>query len=336
MTLHMQGKGMVGYYQTARSSWYAGGFENTKIWSGTEIDLQNEGVPIKEWSIRTNNESKVFPSDISENNNELLSLKSTIYQNDCLLNGQVVDYYSIFIADKPKVVTAILPKTTKIKDFLTGTVTNNTVSYNNYYLPVQTVSNVNNGYTVTTSTIDYIHNPTGTGSNYYIGRTTSKTNISQAYGDTKSDKEEYIYESNLLKNLKTWNRDNTGYLQETYNYDGFGNITQKIVSNSIDSQTQTIANVYDSKGRFVEKKTDNLGLETNIEYNDWGQIKKQTDPVGNTLINTYDGWGKLLTSKTNLGGTTTYQYERDNNSNIIITQNDPDGDVSKKFDNEVV
>jgi len=335
MTLHMQGKGMIGYYQTARSSWYADGLENTKIWSGTEIDLQNEGVPTKEWSIRTNDESKVFPADISENNNELLSSKSTIYQNHYLLNGQVVDYYSVSIADRPKVITAIFPKSTKIKDFLTGTVTNNTVSYNNYYLPVQTVSNVNNGYAVTTSTIDYIHNPTGTGSNYYIGRTTSKTNISQAYGDTKSDKEEYIYESNLLKSLKTWNRDNTGYLQETYNYDGFGNITQKVVSNSIDSQTQTIASVYDSKGRFVEKKTDNLGLETNIEYNDWGQIKKQTDPVGNTLVNTYDGWGKLLTSKTNLAGTTTYQYNRDDNANITITQYDPDGDVSKKFDNKL-
>lgn len=335
MTLHMQGKGMIGYYQTARSSWYADGLENTKIWSGTEIDLQNEGVPTKEWSIRTNDESKVFPTDISENNNELLSLKSTIYQNHYLLNGQIVDYYSVSMADRPKVITAIFPKSTKIKDFLTGTVTNNTVSYNNYYLPVQTVSNINNGYAVTTSTIDYIHNPTGTGSNYYIGRTTSKTNISQAYGDTKSDKEEYIYESNLLKTLKTWNRDNTGYLQQTYNYDGFGNITKKVVSNSIDSQTQTTASVYDSKGRFVEKKTDNLGLETNIEYNDWGQIKKQTDPVGNTLVNTYDGWGKLLTSKTNLAGTTTYQYNRDDNANITITQYDPDGDISKKFDNKL-
>ncbi|MGO4707573.1 RHS repeat-associated core domain-containing protein, partial [Chryseobacterium sp. 2TAF14] len=156
-----------------------------------------------------------------------------------------------------------------------------------------------------------------------------------AYGDTKFSKEEYTYENNQLKTLKTWNRDNSGYLQETYAYDGFGNLTQKTISNSIDSQTQTIKTNYDDKGRFVIKKTDNLGLETNITYNNWGQILTQTDPLGNALTNTYDNWGKLLKSKTNLGGTTTYQYERDNNSNIIVTQNDPDGDISKKYTNRL-
>ncbi|GAB0155165.1 hypothetical protein CHRYSEOSP005_04250 [Chryseobacterium sp. Alg-005] len=333
MTGHMQGKGMVGYYQTARSSWYADGFENTKIWSGVEIDPLNEGVPVKEWAIRTNDEAKIFPADISENNAQLLSFKSTTYQTDKLLNGQVVT--TINDADKPKVVTAIIPKSNLSKDFLTNTVTSGTITYGEYYLPSQSVSNVNNNYAVTTSTFDYIHNISGTGSDYYIGRPKSKTDVIQAYGDTKSAKQEYTYENNLLKTLKTWNRDNTGYLQETYTYDGFGNITQKIVSNSTDSQTQTETNQYEPKGRFVIKKTDNLGLETNIEYNDWGQIKKQIDPLGNTLVNTYDSWGKILTSKTNLEGTTTYQYERDNNSNIIVTQYNADGDVSKKFTNKL-
>jgi hypothetical protein len=65
---------VIGYRQTARSSWYADGFENTKIWSGVEIDPLNDGLPVKEWSIRTNNENQVFPADISENNTQLLSL----------------------------------------------------------------------------------------------------------------------------------------------------------------------------------------------------------------------------------------------------------------------
>ncbi len=53
------------------------------------------------------------------------------------------------------------------------------------------------------------------------------------------------------------------------------------------------------------------------------------------MENTYDGWGKLLTSKTNLGGKTTYAYAKDNNSNISITQYDPDGDISKKYTNKL-
>ncbi len=70
-----------------------------------------------------------------------------------------------------------------------------------------------------------------------------------------------------------------------------------------------------------------------ITYNNWGQVLTQTDPLGNIITNTYDGWGKILTSKTNLKGTTTYEYERDNNDNIIVTQNDPDGNISKKYTN---
>lgn len=328
---HNTGKGFIGYRQTARSSWYSDGFENTKIWSGTEIDPLNEGVPVKEWSIRTNDETKIFPTDISENNTQLLSFKSVTYKADKLLHNQVITTFTD--NEKPKIIKAVVPIATRIKDFLTGTIKETTITYGDYYLPVQSVSTINNGYGITTSAFEYIHNPSGAGSDYYIGRPKTKTDQISAYGDTKSAKEEYGYENNLLKTLKTWNRDNTGYLQETYAYDSFGNIIQKIVSNSVDSQTQTITSKYDPKGRFVIKKIDNLGLETNIEYNDWGQVKKQTDPLGNTLINTYDNWGKILTSKSNLEGTTTYQYEKDFQSNIIVTQNDPDGDVSKKFTN---
>ncbi|REC80580.1 type IV secretion protein Rhs [Chryseobacterium elymi] len=334
MTGHMHGKGMMGYHQSARSSWYADGFENIKIWSGAETDPLFDGIPVKEWSIKTNDESNIFPADISENNTQLLSFKSTVYQTDKLLNGQIVTGV-IADTDKPKVVTATVPTSTKTKDFLNGTLTNTSITYGDYYLPKQSVSNVNNGYAITTSNFEYIHNFSGIGPDYFVGRPQSKTDAVQAYGDTKLAKEEYVYENNLLKTLKTWSRDNTGYLQETYNYDGFGNITGKTVSNSVDSQTQTEASVYDPKGRFVEKKTDNLGLETNIEYNDWGQIKKQTDPLGNILTNTYDAWGKLLTSKTNLGGTTTYKYERDDNANITVIQYDPDGNISKKFTNRL-
>ncbi|PKF74808.1 FG-GAP-like repeat-containing protein, partial [Chryseobacterium sp. PMSZPI] len=256
LTAHLQGKGIIGYHQTARSSWYADGFENTKIWSGTEINSLNEGVPVKEWSIKTNDESKVFPTDLSESNTQLLGLKSVIYKTYQQVNGQEVSV--VAEVDKPKVVKAILPENTRAKDFLTGTITESTITYGNYYLPAQTISTINGGYSTTTSTFEYIHNPSGIGSNYYIGRPKSKVDVVQAYGDTKSAKEEYIYENNLLKTLKNWNRDNTGYLLETYNYDGFGNMTQKIVSNSLDSQTQTSGALYDPKGRFVVKKTDNL------------------------------------------------------------------------------
>lgn len=330
---HNTGKGFIGYRQTARSSWYTNGFENTKIWSGTEIDPLQEGLPIKEWSIRTNDESKIFPADISKNNTELLTFKSTIYRTDNLLNGQII-VGAIPTEDKPKVVTAIVPTNNYTKDFLTGVTNSTSTIYGDFYLPKQSTTTINDGYAITTSSFEYTHNLSGNGKDYFVGRPLSKTDIAKAYGDIKSSKKDYGYENNLLKTFKTWNRDNTGYILETYEYDGFGNLTKKTISNSIDSQTQTEINEYEPKGRFVTKKTDNLGLQTHIIYNDWGQITKETDPLENTLENEYDSWGKLMKSKSNLEGITTYQYEKDSLLNVKITQYDPDGNVSIKYTNK--
>ncbi|MBW7675116.1 RHS repeat-associated core domain-containing protein [Chryseobacterium chendengshani] len=331
MISHFTGKGIIGFRQSARSSWYATGHENTKIWSGIEIDVLNESLPIKEWSIRTTDENKIFPTDISEGNSELISFKSTSYQTSQLLNGQVIT--TVGNNDKPKIVTSIVPKISRSKNFLTNIITEENITYGEYYLPINSITNINSGYAINNTTFEYYNNISGIASDYYIGRPKTVATIMQAYGDSKSNKEEYIYENNFLKTLKTWNRDNTAYLLETYNYDDFGNITQKTNSNSIDSQIQTSKAEYDSKGRFIEKKTDNFGLVTNIVYNNWGQVLTQTDPINNVLTNTYDNWGKLLTSKSNLKGTTTYHYEKDSNLNTILTQYDPDGDISKKYTN---
>lgn len=332
-TGNLNGKGIIGFNQVARSSFYADGFENTKIWSGLEIDPQNEGVPVKEWSIRTNDENQVFPIDISENNTQLLSFKATIYQTDKLINGQIIT--NVADTDKPKVVIARVPKTIKEKDFLTGTNSVNEIIYGNYYLPSQNLININNGYSVTTTEFEYIHNSSAVGADYYIGRPTSKIEISKAYGDVKSVKEEYSYENNLLKTIKSWNRDSSGYTLETNNYDDFGNVIKKRISNSLDSQVQTASTEYDPTGIFVLKQLDDLNLVTSFSYNSFGQILTRTDPLNNTQTNTYDEWGKILKSKNNLTGTTTYQYNRDNNSNIVVTQYDSDGDISKSFTNKL-
>ncbi|UKB85668.1 type IV secretion protein Rhs [Chryseobacterium sp. MEBOG06] len=333
LTSNILGRGLTGFRKTARSSWYAEEFENTKIWSGVETDPLNDGIPVKEWSIRTNNEANIFPPDLSENNTQLLSLKSTTYQIDKILNGQVVA--SVSDADKAKVVTAILPKTSRVKDFLTGAVTENNITYGAYYLPVQSVSKVNTTLGITASGYEYEHNPSGSAAAYYIGRLKSKTETRQAYGDSQSGKEEYTYENNRVKTLKKWNRNNTGYIQESYSYDGFGNITGETLSNSIDSQVRMTGSQYDPTGRFIIKKTDHLGLETKFSYNSWGQLTGQTDPLGNTLTSTYDNWGKRLTSESSLQGTTSYTYERDHLDNVTVTRNEPDGNISKTFTNKL-
>ncbi|WP_326981703.1 RHS repeat-associated core domain-containing protein [Chryseobacterium sp. MYb264] len=332
LIINLHNKRMVGFQQQASSSWYfiAYGLPHIPVWSGIETDPLKEGVPVKEWSIRTKDKDKIFPTDISENNTQLLSFKATTYQIDKLLNGQVVT--TIPTTDKAKIVTAVLPKTNRGKDFLTGNIAEASTTYGEFYLPSQTVSRINNSYAVTTSNYLYSNNPSGTGTAYYIGRPISKTQTVQAYGDTQSAKEEYTYENNLLKTLKTWSRKNTDYLLETYHYDGFGNMRQKVLGNSIDSQVRTITSQYDSNGRFVIKQTDQLGLETVLGYNDWGQVIKKIDPLGNVLTNTYNGWGKLISSHHSLEGETSYTYTKDGD-NAVVTSTTPDGNISQVYTN---
>ncbi|ODS89086.1 MAG: hypothetical protein ABS44_05700 [Chryseobacterium sp. SCN 40-13] len=334
MTGHLRGKGMMGFHQTARSSWYSSGYENTKIWNGVEIDPQNDGLPIKEWSIRTTNDQQVFPADISQNNNQLLSFRSTQYKTETLLDGQVVTSYTN--AQKPKIVTAILPESSLTKDFLTNTITTGSITYGDYYLPLQSVQNINSGYGIKSTSFQYTHNPSGSGASYFIGRPVSKTDAVQAYGDTQSTKEEYTYDNHLLKTLKTWDKDQGAFLLETYSHDIFGNIIQKTISNSEDTQTQTAHTQYEPTGRFVIKTTDHLGLETTFTHNNKGQVLSQTDPFGNTVTNVYDHWGKLISSNHNLSGTTTYQYQKYNsynNTGIRVTENFPDGNTVVLFTN---
>ncbi|MCL1666561.1 hypothetical protein M2T82_00645 [Elizabethkingia ursingii] len=320
MVAHLQGKGMIGFRKSARSSWYVDGYENTKIWSGAEIDPLNEGIPVKDWTVRTvDDNALIFPDDLSVNNTQLLSVKSLEYQIDTPSVG----------------VKAIVPKKSISKDFLRNILEENNIVYNSYYLPKETTVKINNDFGIKSTVIEYSHNPDGLGRNYFIGRPESKTETVQSYGDTKSAKEEYTYENNLLKVLKTYNRDDSGWVQENYNYDSFGNSIEKITSNSLDTMTQTLKSEYDSKGRFVVKKIDNLGLETNILYDDSGQIIKQTDPLGNVLENKYDGWGKIEILKTNLEGMTTYTYEKLEDGGNKVIEYAPDGTPKETYTNKL-
>lgn len=354
---HLQGKGMVGFRQTVRSSWYTDSHVNTKIWSGAEIDPMKEGVPIKEWSVKTNNDDAlIFPSDLSENNNQLLSFKSTEYKIDKLLNGSLINSFTD--NDKPNIVTAIVPTKTQTTDFKKSIISESEIEYDGgisgstskYYLPTKTTTSINGGFGVTTTEVSYTHNSGGIGKDYFIGRPSEKIEKVIAYSDSKGSTERYIYINNLLsgftKYAVVFAKPNTlaEGIRETYQYDGcWGNLAEKKIekvgglvgSGSVPSIIFTEKAEYEDKGRFVIKKTDNLGLETSISYNNWGQILTQTDPFGIVLTNTYDAWGKLLTSGTNLSGLTKYVYKKESNGDAVVMEYNADGGEKISWTNEL-
>lgn len=325
---NLQGRGMIGFRKNARSSWYADGFENTKIWSATEIDPLNYGVTIKNWT--TKDSSILFSNSINFTTTGLLSLKVTEYDIKYFLNGVEITKPSI---PTPNLVTVIVPKKDTHKDFLKDITTVNTVNYDTYFLPKSRTSDVNNGFATITTNLDYLHNITGTGNAYYVGKLSSKIESVTAYGDTKQTKEEYTYTNNLLDKIKKYNLDNSQHLLESYTYDSFGNITQKTITNSQDTQSETVKTVFDTKGCYVLQKKDNLNLTTKFTYNDWGQVLTQIDPLGNTITNEYDAWGKLLKSTHSLLGITTYSYQKLSVGGTEVIQNDPSGNEIKTYVN---
>ncbi|MDQ1805055.1 RHS repeat-associated core domain-containing protein [Chryseobacterium sp. CKR4-1] len=313
---NVHGKGMLGFRKTARSSWYADGMENTKIWAGSEIDPRLEALPIKEWTVRTQGDDRlIFPLDLTADNNDLLSLK-------------IINYNRLIPS---AAVTAIVTASVLSKDFLKGILEETTFQYDQYYLPVKTLVKINGDFSVQTTDIEYIHNPEGQGSNYFIGRPVSKEAKLVAYGDEKRVREEYEYSSNLLLSLKKFNRDNSAWIRELYDHDSFGNVVGKTISNSTDANVQSDFAFYEPLGRFVIKKKDNLGLETLIGYNSWGQVLQQTDPFGNTIVNSYDAWGKLLSYTTNLEGTRTYEYVKLDDGGTKVTEIRADGTPKETY-----
>jgi RHS repeat-associated protein len=311
--VHLQGRGMLGFRKIARTSWYASGFENTKVWSGLEMNPLNNGVVIKEWSSRT----EPFPLDLSLTNTQLVSLKLTNYDPQVLPTGVTVN--------------SVIKSTSK--DFLKDVTTETTISYDPLYLPKEITVKINNGFATKKTELDYYNNLTGAGNAYFVGKTKYKIETSTAYSDTKRVKEEYTYQNNLLQTVKKFNQDESAFVLETYTPDEFGNSKQITVTNSNDAQTVNSLSEYDAKGLFVKKTIDNLGLVTEYTFNNYGQVLTQKDPFANLVTSTYDAWGKLLTTTHSLTGTTSYAYVKEAGGNIKVSETTPTGAVNESYTN---
>lgn len=314
------GRGLIGFRKTARTNWYATG--TPIFWSGSEMNPQLDGLPIKQWT--TKNYLDAFPTDFTSSNTYLLSYKT-------------IDYHVQNFGQRE----IKLPVYTYEKDFLTGITKDTEVNYNTtYYLPEYnetTTTSPDNNYTVATSSLQYYHNPTGVGKDYYIGRPKEKlesiTYFNGTITDSKSLKEQYLYNGNNLQYSRKYGNNTTDYIQEEYTYDGWGNVTQKVTSSSDPTEIvkYTEKTTYETLGRFVSEKFDNLNRKTTFTYNNLGQVLTETDFLGNTATNTYDNWGKLTQTVSSLAGTTTYQYTKYSDGSSAQTVNAPDGDVTTSY-----
>ncbi len=311
------GKGMIGFRKTARSNWYSSDGTTPKIWTGSEMNPLLDGMPIKQWSTIT--ETELFSETINENNTNLLSYQYTGYLN---LNVGLREVK--------------LPNYKLEKDFITGVIKENHTLYDDvYYLPKSIQTNVNNSYSITSTEFTYLHNDTGEGNNYYIGRPLSKTESAtlNAFGvsDTKTSKEVYTYNGINVESTKKYAQNLTDYIREDYTYDDWGNITKKIISNSTDNTTTKERTEYESTGRFVNKKYNNLDIATEYQYNYLGLLTFEKDVFNNTITNTYDNWGKLTLSTSSISGINAYTYKKYTDGSSMQSVLTSDGNETRTY-----
>ncbi|GHV43772.1 hypothetical protein FACS1894180_3850 [Bacteroidia bacterium] len=350
MTMHLHGRGIIGFERAARSSWYADyNWTETKTWTAVEIDPANDGLPVKEWTVKSSDLTHIIPAAPSAASTRFVSYKEYRYKTfTSPPRTTILDRTGEEpAADKTKTtvesstlagitfpifiewtagVKATVVDTVFEKDIANNISSVAKIEYDTYMMPKKTTTNIDNGFAVNVTAMEYFNNPSGTGKKYYIGRPKKKTETVTACGDTQTSQQDFTYDvNNLLIYVKTWNKTGTEWIGEQCSYDTYGNVTQKATSSSdANTAAQVVQDSYDPKGRFVLTKTAVDGQQTHFTYNDWGQVLTQTDPFGVVQTNVYDKWGKLTSSNINISGTTSYTYSRTTAGETAITETHPD------------
>ncbi|MCF6182717.1 FG-GAP-like repeat-containing protein [Lutibacter sp.] len=274
---NMQGLGFLGFNIIKKSNWHGSGV--AELWNISVHNPQLRGAVTQQWV-----------SEATSSTPSSYTSKTDYTYNTQLLSNNV------FINVPTQVIT---------EDFLQGFSTTQSYNYDAYYNPLSVTTTFPGGSRQVSYT--YSNNTTSTNQYYHIGRPTDKVEMSTLNGQTFSTEEQYTYNNNLIvKKLKKGN--GTPWLTENFNYDVFGNITQKSLSASgITARTENYE--YDSSGRFLTKSTNIEGLSTKFSYNlNNGNPLTTTDPYGFITSFVSDGWNRLTKETDYLNNSTTYTY----------------------------
>lgn len=301
-SVSMNGIGSLGFTKTARSSWYRTSSDK-KTWSVIQNDPTKRGALASSYTLLENTtpfsftSGNTIPSDaISSMANEysitttnglyvpLLTKQTTINNLTSVKNEKTYQYLPVYN----------LPETVITKNFLGTTEQGKT-----------------------TSVTEYENNPSGTASNYYIGRPKKTTTTTEAYNDSHAIEELYTYNPNgTLKKLQKKPIGETFYLTEELEYDTYGNIKKKTVSapGAAEPVAPRITEyTYDTSARFVSESKDILGKITKYTYNPlYGVVLTETDHYNLTTTTTYDNWGKPTKVTDYLGKDLLYVYAKEN------------------------
>ncbi|MCF6348611.1 MAG: polymorphic toxin type 23 domain-containing protein [Flavobacteriaceae bacterium] len=309
---NVEGLGFLGFKSSYRSNWYND--DHGAISNVTKHDISKRGAVYESYS------SKGIQYSFQNTPSDFI--------------GKTLNNYTVNLS--PKKVFKLTNTSSTSYNGLQNTSVTSTMTYDSYNNPLTNTSVIKEGgatqQTVIT-TLTYEHNPNGGSSlsnPYYIGRVKKKGIQTSNSGDTFTSEEQYQYSNTMLLTQLKRKGDNTPFITENYDYDAFGNITDKTVSANGTSRVNSYE--YENTGRFLIKETDVEGLQTQYQYDTNGYLQKETNPYGLITQYQYDVWGKSIKETDYLGNQTNIIYSR-SGINTQFTINAPDGSKSyKKFD----
>jgi RHS repeat-associated protein len=322
LVLNSRGLGILGFKKIAKSSWFNASNPG-KIWSCVQSNPQLLGQKIYEWSYSGDDHTSFSNPPITTTGTNDLGITINTYTTNTLASG----------------VRIIVPNKTVKKDFLTGLTNQTEYFYDSHWNVNRTLFTNAIGTKEVVNTL--YDNISGVGRLYAVGRVTQVNETISNYGGTYTTEQKYTYhptQVNLIKQSQKKGH-NTDYITEDYQYDVYGNVTQKSVS-APSVSTRITKDKYDNNGRFVVEKTDIEGFVSKFEYNKLGQVTKSVSPLNVVSISNYNAWG-LLTGITISGATTSAKksvltYSREFNGDFIsTTTNLGTNEVSRFFMNKL-
>lgn len=308
LAIDMRGTGMLGFSNTAQTSWYLDG-DTKKTWSIIENDPFIRGALKRNFSLFL---SQPFNFNISYIN--LISESNFNYETS---QNNIWPYY------------ALLKKETTI-DYLTNVKSEKEyVTYSpDYFLPVFVTDKKYNGTTLegTVSTTTYFDTPIDNSTSYIIGKPNEIQTKSEIYVNTpngynvKFSNQKLSYLNNRLFRTEKTSNGSTEKIVEEFQYFPNGLLQSKILKaentttlNAVASRTTEYT--YDATNRFVKtvKNVEENLTTTYDEYDPiYGLVKKETNALGQSTLSLYDNWGKRTKVTDFLGKSITYTYSKSN------------------------
>lgn len=208
---------------------------------------------------------------------------------------------------------------------LEGTTTTTNYIYDSYNNPTQ-IKTFYSGDGAKTINLTYSNSP---GTTYYIGRPTTKVEISSVGSSTFATEEQYFYSGSLLTQKK-YKGNGTQFTTEDYQYDIYGNVLKKTVT-PYNTAPRDVSFEYDLSGRFLTKSTDVQGLSTVYTYDPTtGMLSTEKNPYNQVTSYFYDSWNRLIKATDYLGNNVLTSFSEATYNIYTVTTTGDDGSSQVK------